>query len=79
MGRGPGEAHSKVGIAAKTFYDTQAFQYGVQGKWGDASYKPNKDKEHKIFPKKPDLGLFIKPWEYVSIMFVKISIANLTL
>jgi hypothetical protein len=66
MGRGTGEAGVKVGMAAKTFYDTQAFQYGVQDKWGYAFYQPNTDKEHKFFPQKPNSGLYIKAWEYVS-------------
>lgn len=69
MGRGVGEAGVKVGTDVKTFYDTQAFQYGVRDKWGYAYYQPNKDKEHKFYPHKPDSNLFIKPWEYVSIIF----------
>ncbi|KAG0584891.1 hypothetical protein KC19_3G243100 [Ceratodon purpureus] len=64
MGRGVGEAGVKVGTDVKTFYDTQAFQYGVRDKWGYAYYQPNKDKEHKFYPHKPDSNLFIKPWEY---------------
>lgn len=66
MGRGTGEASTKVGVDAQTFYDTQAFQYGVRDKWGYAFYQPSTDKEHPIFPQKPNTGLFIKPWEFVS-------------
>lgn len=66
MGRGTGEASTKVGTDAKTFYDTQAFQYGVRDKWGYALHQPSTDKEHPLFPQKPDTGLFIKPWEFVS-------------
>jgi len=70
MGRGTGEASTKVGVDAQTFYDTQAFQYGVQDKWGYAFYQPDINKEHPIFPQKPNTGLFIKPWEFVSNYFL---------
>lgn len=65
MGCGIGEAGVKVGMAAETFYDTQAFQYGVQDKWGYAFYQPNNDNEHKFFLQKSDSSLFVKAWEYV--------------
>lgn len=66
MGRGAGEAAPKIGEGAKTFYDTQAFQYGVRDKWGYSFYHPNEDGGHKIFPKKPETAFFIKPWEQVT-------------
>lgn len=74
MGRGIGESGVKVGMAAETFYDTQAFQYGVRDKWGYAFYQPKKDKEHKFFTQKPDSGLFIKAWEYVSSILIRFQL-----
>ena len=65
MGRGAGESSVFVGEGAETFYDTQKYQYGVREKWGYCSYDPNTDSGHHIYPKIPDGGLFIKPWEYV--------------